>query len=100
MLMKQIINKFLDESIGSGVKFWNRDNFYNVYSDNKSLIFSFRMKEDWKFVKIYRYEPLCRKVSSLFCVSEDEAARFISNWFGDKYNIVKVRDLRKFVHYI
>jgi hypothetical protein len=95
--MRQIIYNFLDDSVGPGVKLRSQHDFYAVYSDNNTHIFSFKMKDDWEFVKLYRYEPLCRKVSSLFSVTQDEAARFISNWFGDKYGLVKVGDLRKVV---
>jgi hypothetical protein len=55
------------------------------------------MKDDWEWIKLYRYEPLCRTVSGLFSVTEDEAAKLISNWFADKYGIVKVIDLKKFI---
>ena len=96
--MRQIIYRFLDESIGCGVKLNSQNDFYSVYSDNNTLIFSFRMRDNWKWVKLYRYVPLCRKISGLFSVSEDEAAKFISNWFGEKYDLKKVGDLKKFDH--
>jgi hypothetical protein len=54
------------------------------------------MRDDWEWVKLYRYEPLCRTVSGLFSVTEDEAAKYISNWFGEKHGLKKVEDLRKF----
>jgi len=98
--MKQIIYNFLEESVGPGVKLKCQHDFYAVYSNNNTHIFSFRTKDNWEFIKLFRYEPLCRTISGLFSVSEDEAAKFISGWFGDKYKMKKVRDLRKFVHYI
>jgi len=94
--MRQIVYKFLDKSIGPGVKLRNQHDFYAVYSDNNTHIFSFKMKDDWEFIKLYRYEPLCRTVSGLFSVTEDEAAKYISNWFGEKHGLKKVGDLRKF----
>jgi len=94
--MKQIIYKFLDKSIGPGVKLRNQHDFYAVHSDNNTHIFSFKMKDDWEWIKLYRYEPLCRTVSGLFSVTEDESAKLISNWFADKYGIVKVINLKKF----
>jgi hypothetical protein len=95
--MKQIIYKFLDSSVGPGVKLAKSENFYSLYSDNRTLILSFIMRDNWEFVKLYRYEPLCRKVSSLFSVSEGDAAKLISDWFGDRHNLKKVGDLKKFV---
>ena len=94
--MKQIIYNFLDSSIGPGVRLVKSENFYSIYSDNRTLILSFRMKDNWEFIKLYRYEPLCRTVSGLFSVTEDEAAKYISNWFGEKHGLKKVGDLRKF----
>jgi hypothetical protein len=96
--MKQIIYNFLDTSVGSEPRMVSSDNFYNIYSSNQTLILSFRMRDNWEFIKLYRNEPLCRKVSLLFSVSEDDAANFISNWFGERNNIKKVADLRNFVH--
>jgi hypothetical protein len=95
--MKRIIYNFLDSSVGPGVRLAKSGNYYNIYSNNWSLILSFRMRDDWEFIKLYRYEPLCRTVSGLFSVTEDEAANYISNWFGDRHNLKKVSDLRKFV---
>jgi hypothetical protein len=86
----------LDSSVGPGVRLAKSGNYYNIYSNNWSLILSFRMRDDWEWVKLYRYEPLCRTVSGLFSVTEDEAAKYISNWFGEKYGLKKVGDLRKF----
>ena len=94
--MKQIIYNFLDSSVGPGVRLAKSGNFYNIYSNNWSLILSFRMRDDWEYIKLYRYEPLCRTVSGLFSVTEDEAANYISSWFGEKHGLKKVGDLRKF----
>jgi hypothetical protein len=98
--MKEIIYNFLEESIGPGVKLKCQHDYYAVYSYNNTHIFSFRTKDDWEFIKLYRYPPLCRTIHLLFSVSEDEAAEIIKTWFGNKYKMKKVRDLRKFVHYI
>ena len=95
--MKQIIYNFLDSSVGSGVRMVKKDNSYNIYSNNQTLILSFIMRDNWEFVKLYRYEPLCRKVSSLFSISEGDAAKLISDWFGEKHGLKKVGDLRSFV---
>ena len=95
--MKQIIYNFLDSSVGPGVRLAKSGNYYNIYSNNWSLILSFRMRDDWEFVKIFRHQPLCCKISSLFSISEDEAAKHISDWFGERNGLKKVGDLKKFV---
>ena len=95
--MKQLIYNFLEDSVGPGVRVSGSKDFYYVYSGNNTHIFSFKMRDDWGLVKLYRYEPLCRTVNALFSVTEDEAAKFISNWFGEKYGMNKVVDIKKFV---
>lgn len=95
--MVKLIYKFLDESVGTGVKLINSDNYYMVYSDNKTHIFSFKTKDNWTWFKIYRSGPLCRKISGLFSVTEDEAAKYVKYWFADRNNMIKVADLKKFV---
>ena len=95
--MEKIIYKFLDSSVGPGVRFVNKDGFYNVYSESRNIIFHFTMRDDWEFVKIFRHQPLCCKISSLFSISEDEAAKHISDWFGERNGLKKVGDLKKFV---
>jgi len=95
--MVRLIYKFLDESAGPGVRLINQNEYYAVCSDNYTHIFSFRMKDDWTWFKIYREKPLCRTISGLFSVTEDEAAKHVSSWFGNRNNIIKVEDLKKFV---
>lgn len=95
--MVKNIYEFLDESVGTGIKLINQHEYYAVRSDNNVHIFSFKMKDDWTWFKIYRSPTLCCKISSLFSVTEDEAARYIRDWFGDRNNMIKVDDLKKFV---
>lgn len=95
--MEKIIYKYLDYSIGPGVNFVSSMGYYNVYSDSRNIIFHFTMRNDWEFVKLFRHEPLCRKISSIFSISENEAAKYVSDWFGKRNGMKKVGDLKKFV---
>ena len=97
--MKQIIYKFLDEYVGSGIYFTHNEDrsFYNIFSNNKTRIITFRISNNWEYIKLFRSESLCKTISSFFCIPEDEAAMFTKDWFGDRHNLKKVGDLRKFV---
>ena len=97
--MKQLIYKFLDEYVGPGIQLTHNEDrtFYNIFSDNKTQIITFRMTNDWENIKLFRSDSLCKTLSRFFCISEDEAAMFTKDWFGDRHNLKKVGDLRKFV---
>ena len=97
--MTQIVYKFLDEYVGNGIYLTHNEDrsFYNIYSMNKTPIITFRVTDDWEHIKLFRSEPLCKTLSSFFCISEDDAAMFTKDWFGDRHNLKRVGDLRKFV---
>ena len=97
--MTQIVYKFLDEYVGDGIYLThNKDrSFYNIFSNNKTQIITFRVADNWEHIKLFRSESLCKTLSSFFCISEDEAASFTKDWFGDRHNLKRVGDLRKFV---
>jgi hypothetical protein len=97
--MKQIVYKFLDEYVGDGIYLTHNEDrsFFNIYSTNKTQIITFRVADNWEHIKLFRSESLCKTLSRFFCISEDEAALFTKDWFGDRHNLKKVGDLRKFV---
>ena len=97
--MTQIVYKFLDEYVGTGIYLTHNEDrsFYNIFSNNKTQIITFRVADNWEHIKLFRSEPLCKTLSNFFCISEDEAALFTKDWFGDRHNLKRVGDLRKFV---
>ena len=97
--MTQIVYKFLDEYVGNGIYLTHNEDrsFYNIFSNNKTQIITFRVADNWEHIKLFRSEPLCKTLSNFFCISEDEAALFTKDWFGDRHNLKRVGDLRKFV---
>ena len=97
--MKQMVYKFLDQYVGLGIQLTHNEDrsFYFIFSDNKIQIIKFKMINNWENVKLFRSESLCKTLSRFFCISEDEAAMFTKDWFGDRHNLKKVGDLRKFV---
>jgi len=46
---------------------------------------------------LFRSESLSKTLSRFFCITEDEAAMFTKDWFGDRHNLKKVGDLKKFI---
>lgn len=97
--MTQTVYKFLDEYVGTGIYLTHNEDrsFYNIFSNNKTRIITFRVADNWEHIKLFRSDSLCKTLSSFFCISEDEAAIFTKDWFGDRHNLKRVGDLRKFV---
>jgi hypothetical protein len=100
--MREIIYKFLDESVGKGancspftsaLRTWSEK--YNVTSDNGTLILWFIVRTDQ--VKVYRSESLCRKIEGYFGIDPDESWKYIRDWFGDRHNIKVLSDLLKLI---
>lgn len=97
--MEQKIYKFLDLYVGPGVySTHNQDrSFFNLFSDNKTPIITFRIDQSKEYIKLFRSESLCKTISSFFCISQDDAANYVKNWFGDRNNLKKVSDVMKFI---
>ena len=97
--MTQIVYKFLDEYVGTELYLNHNEDrsFYKIFSNNKTRIITFRVADNWEHIKLFRSESLCKTLSSFFCISEDDAAMFTKDWFGDRHNLKRVGDLRKFV---
>ena len=96
--LKKVINKFLDGYVGDGikVKYKPLHKIYNVYSHKGVLILSFKIcKND--SIAIFRGLELCNMLCRFFSVCDDDAMRYIRNWFADKYDMKKVNDLLKFI---
>jgi uncharacterized Fe-S cluster-containing radical SAM superfamily enzyme len=96
--LKKVIYKFLDNYIGDGIKVKYNPirKAYNVYSDKGILVLSFGFNFQNSII-IFRGLELCNMVCRFFSVGDDEAMRYVRNWFADKHNINKVSDLTKFI---
>ena len=109
--LKKVINKFLDGYVGDGINVkyiftpvyelygqtWkiNKDT-YNLYSNKGVLILSFKVYKD-DSISIFRGLELCNMICRFFSVCDDDAMRYVREWFADKYDIKKVNDLLKFI---
>ena len=102
--MRKMVYKFLDEYLGDEVTCiktgsTNRCDSYDIFSKkNKSLILFFKVyhKEEGDIV-IFRGGKLTNTVSSYFDLEPKSGMSLIRDWFGDKHDINKVKDLMKFV---
>lgn len=99
MLMKQEIYKFLDCYVGPGIHYTHNEDrsFFNIFSENKTRIITFRVHKSGEHVKLFRSEELTKTLASFFCISEDNAAMFTKDWFGERHNLKKVSDVMKFI---
>lgn len=100
--MKDIIYHFLDKTVGSDVKCriiseTKNNTHYSIRSINGTLILDFRVFEDSDKIAIFRNPRLCDMVSGFFGIDEQESARYIKFWFGDKHGLIKVGDIKKFI---
>jgi hypothetical protein len=101
--MEKMMYKFLDEYLGDEVvciKTSNKKNYtYDLCSKkNKTIIISFTVSHLDGEMVIYKGNPLNKLLSDLFSTDDYDTMRFVRNWFGDKHNLNKVKDLIKFIH--
>ena len=109
--MEKLINKFLDEYVGNGVRavkepyILNPYTFmpdghtkgYNLISDRNILILFFQVWDDGDKIKIYKGNKLCDTLSGYFGISSDDSMKYVRELFGNRYNMNKVSDLLKFI---
>lgn len=99
-----MVYKFLDEYLGDEVickKIGStiRYNIYDILSKkNKSVILFFKVYHKEGDIAIFRGNRLNGTISSFFDLNPKDAMSLIRDWFGDKHDINKVKDLMKFVN--
>jgi hypothetical protein len=102
--MRKMVYKFLDDYLGDEVTCiktgsTNRCNSYDIFSkkNKSSLILFFKVYHKEGDIVIFRGGKLNDIVSNLFSMGKEESTSIIRDWFADKHDIVKVKDLMKFV---
>jgi len=102
--MEKMINKFLDEYLGNEVVCIKKRpsgscNMYHLCSKkNKTLIILFSVRSDDGEMVIFRSTELTNMIIDLFSIDKHDSMRIVSNWFGGKHSINKVKDLMKFIN--
>lgn len=101
--MRKMVYKFLDEYLGDEVicKKISSTIRYDVYDiiskKNKSVILFFKVYHKEGDIAIFRGTRLNSTISSFFNLYSKDAMSLIRDWFEDKHDIEKVKDLMKFV---
>ena len=102
--MEKMVYKFLDEYLGDEVsckktRVTDRYDTYNILSKkNKSIIMIFRVHRKEGDIVIFRSDRLNYTVSSFFDLEPKIGMSIIRDWFGNKHDINKVKDLIKFIN--
>lgn len=96
--MKEIVFKFLDEYLGNELNCsTDKYNYYYISSKkNNMTIFFFRIFPEDRIV-IFRGEELNKIICSFFLIEPDDAMKYVRSWFGDRQNIIKTKDLLRYV---
>jgi hypothetical protein len=101
--MEKSIYKFLDNYLGNEVICVRQRptrgyNYYHLYSkNNKTLILHFQVSCKDGNIVLFRSSYLTELVCDFFSMTPNDASGIIRDWFGDKHDINKVKDLIKFV---
>lgn len=100
--MEEIIFKFLDEYIGDNVRSITSidvdsgTRVCSFFTKDGDLIFFFTINV-WDKITTFRTSRLCETVSGFFSIPNEDAKNLIKDWFDKKYNIVNIKDLKKFI---
>jgi hypothetical protein len=95
--MEQRIFKFLDGYLGT--EFFGITEGKETYIHSKKtnqMVMCFWWNEKNDNVTMFRSSKLTEFISPLFGLTNDETNKYVKEWFGDRANIKKVRDLLKF----
>jgi hypothetical protein len=99
--MEKTINKFLDEYLGDEVVVRKRTTgkypeYFIVSKKSKETIIWFIYNTKSDNYTLFRGGNLVNWVSGIFSITDHESSTLIKHWFGNKHNLSKVGDLKKF----
>lgn len=95
--MEQRIFKFLDGYLGT--EFFGITKGKETYVHSKKtnqMVMFFWWNEKNDNITMFRSSKLNEFISPLFGLTNDETAKYVKEWFGNRANIKKVKDLLKF----
>lgn len=73
---------------------------FHIISNNGIWVISFMVRGlglDNPGVVIFRSDRLCDTLKDFFGLTDDESARIVKDWFGDKLGLKRVHDLLDFI---
>ncbi len=102
---KKTIYKFLDMVTGEGIICFKigeirGSSVYQIKSNNGYIILTFFVSKDGKRVRFYESnysEELYNILNSFFPLERKICLNYIRDWFGDKHDLKKVNDVKKFI---
>lgn len=95
--------KFLDNYLGDEVVCIKQPstrnyNYYHLYSkNNKTLILHFQVRRKDGAIVLFRSSYLTEMVCDFFSMGPNDVSGIIRDWFTDKHDMTKVKDLMKFI---
>lgn len=99
---KSLVYKFLDNVVGDGVNCKEltrrgRSGVYRIKSNSGYIILDFMVSTDGNRVTLIAGNELYNMVSSFFPLEHKICLNYIRDWFGDKYDLKKVNDIKRFI---
>lgn len=105
--MENIIYNFLDNYFGDEVFCRNIGLTrsipeYMIYSPKGGRILSFSImgyleEQGGERISLHGNSKVTEIVGAFFSIDKKDASNYIRNWFGDKHNLKKVSDIKKFI---
>jgi len=106
--MEKIIYKFLDNYFGDEVYvkkvYAMRKPEYHICSPKGGLILSFMVHDEYdsnierkERISVIGSHKTYQLLCSFFPIGLRESMDYLRDWFGDKHNIKKVGDIKKFI---
>lgn len=105
--MEKLIYKFLDVHFGNEIVVKKRHIFskpeYLICSPKGGVILSFIVHDDYteeqggERISIIGRNSVYEMLMGFFSIEKQNAMGYLRNWFGDKHDLKKVGDLKKFI---
>lgn len=99
--MEKLIYNFLDNYYGDEVYVVQFGREYVINSSKGGKIVSFIYWESSdgmdERISLHGNSKVCEMIGSFFSIHYKEASNYIRDWFGDKHNLKKVSDIKKFI---
>lgn len=100
--MENIIYNFLDNYFGDEVYVVQFVKEYVIYSTKGGKIVSFIVldhleEQGGERISLHGNSKVTEIVGAFFSIDKKDASNYIRNWFGDKHNLKKVSDIKKFI---
>jgi len=99
---KSLVYNFLDKVVGDGVSckeltMRGRSKIYRIKSNSGYTILDFMVSTKGDRVILIAGNELYNMVNGFFPLEHKICLNYIRDWFGDKHDLKKVNDVKKFI---